>query len=119
MMNRFPSLVMGGLALGAGAVSAHHSAARFDFSSNVEVAGTVVEFEARNPHTELVLEVSDEKGTREIEFECHSRNNIYRRGWRPGMVETGDEITITIAPRRDGGDGGYVTSFQLADGTDF
>jgi hypothetical protein len=99
--------------------AAHHSAAQFDFSKTVLVEGTVKVIEVRNPHTKLVLEVEDATGVRDIEFEGHSRNNVYRRGWRPELVKVGDEITIGIAPLRDGGDGGYITSFKLADGTEF
>lgn len=69
-----------------------------------------------NPHTRIFLEVTDEHGTREIEFEGHSRNNFYRAGWRPDKGKVGEKMTITIAPRRDGEDGGYITAFVTADG---
>jgi len=107
------------LAAAPAAVSAHHSAAQFDFGQTVRVEGVVKELKVENPHGKLVLEVNDDQGAREIEFEAHSRNNIYRRGWRPGMVHTGDKIAIDIAPLRAGGDGGYVKSFILSDGTEF
>ena len=98
---------------------AHHSAAQFDFSQSVAIEGTVKVIEVRNPHVKLILEVSDAAGTRDIEYEGHSRNNVFRRGWRPEHISVGDEITIGIAPTRTGEDGGYVTSFTLADGTSF
>ena len=63
-----------------------------------------------------MLEITDEKGTRDVEFEGHSRNNMYRQGFRPGMMAAGDTITIRIAPARDGTDGGYMTAFITADG---
>lgn len=98
----------------------HHSAARFDFTiRDKEVTGTVKEFTVRNPHTTIILEVTDDKGTRDIEFEGHSRNNYYRAGWRAGMVEEGDEITVLIAPRKDGSDGGYALNVITEDGTKF
>lgn len=100
-------------------VLAHHSAAQFDFSQSVEVEGLVKVIEVNNPHTLLVMEVTDDKGTRDIEFEGHSRNNVYRRGWRPDMVKVGDHITITIAPMRSGEDGGYVQSVTTEDGKSF
>jgi hypothetical protein len=100
--------------------AAHHSAAQFDFSQTVMIEGTVRVIEVRNPHVKLILDVEKEDGTvKEIEYEGHSRNNIYRRGWRPEMVEVGDSLTIGIAPMRDGSDGGYVTSFKLQDGSEF
>ncbi len=99
---------------------AHHSAAQFDFGNPKKVTGVVKEFEARNPHTKLVLEIKKADGTTgPVQFESHSRNNIYRRGWREGMVKVGEKVTITIAPRKDGADGGYVTEYQLPDGTKF
>ena len=105
------------LPLGA---TAHHSAARFDLSIRDNlVTGIVKEFQPANPHTKIVLEVTDEKGTRDIEFEGHSRNNYYRSGWRVGMVQPGDKITLIAAPTRDGSDGGYALGVITEDGTQF
>jgi hypothetical protein len=107
------------LAFAAGAASAHHSAAQFDFQNTVLLTGTVVEARFANPHMRLILEVTDdERGTREIEFEGHSRNNMVRQGLLPGLFAVGDEITIRIAPMRDGTDGGYVTAVRTPDGVE-
>lgn len=101
-------------------VQAHHSAAQFDFSQNVELTGKIIHLEVSNPHVDLVLELpTAEGGTKQVQFEGHSRNNIYRRGWRPDMMKEGDSITIFIAPMRNGEDGGYIQSFKLADGRQF
>jgi hypothetical protein len=98
---------------------AHHSAAQFDFAQTVPVEGIIKVFSVANPHIHLVLDVDDEKGHREIEFEGHSRNNVFRRGWRPDLLSVGDALTIEIAPLRTGEDGGYVKNFVLKDGTRF
>jgi hypothetical protein len=95
---------------------AHHSAAAMDFNNTVELEGVVQRLEVVNPHLTLVLQVTDEKGTRDIEFEGHSRNNVYRSGWRPDLIEFGNKIKITIAPMRDGSEGGYVTAFETESG---
>jgi hypothetical protein len=79
----------------------------------------VKRFEAINPHMRLVLEVSDEKGTRDIALEGHSLNNMYRGGYRNGMIKHGDKITVYVAPLKDGSEGGYVTAVMTADGTRF
>jgi hypothetical protein len=101
-------------------VSAHHSASRFDLSiRDNRVSGIVKEFNAANPHTKIVLEVTDEKGTRDIEYEGHSHNNYYRAGWRVGAVNPGDEITLIAAPTRDGTDGGYALGVITQDGVRF
>lgn len=101
------------------AVSAHHSAAQFDFNKTVKLEGVVKEISVANPHISLVLEVNDEKGRHDVAFEGHSRNNVYRRGWRPNLVHVGDTITIEVAPARSGEEGGYVKNWILADGTEF
>jgi hypothetical protein len=107
------------LVLASAPVSAHHSAAQFDFGQTVRIDGVVKEMRVANPHIALFLEIKDDKGTRVIEYEGHSRNNVYRRGWRPEMVHPGDNISIDIAPMRTGEDGGYVKTFILKDGTEF
>ena len=97
--------------------AAHHSAAHFDFQNTVLVTGVVKEARFSNPHARVILEVEQEDGSvREIEFEGHSRNNMTRQGFRPGMMAVGDTITIQIAPARDGSGGGYITALQTADG---
>ena len=96
---------------------AHHSAVQFDFQNTVNLTGIVRVVQFANPHAKIILEVTDEKrGTRDIQFEGHSRNNMYRQGLRPEMMTVGDTVTIRIAPMRDGSDGGYVTAFITADG---
>jgi hypothetical protein len=103
--------------LAAGTVFAHHSAAQFDFQNTVDVTGVVKEARFANPHARIILEVTDDKrGTRDIEYEGHSRNNMTRQGLRPDMMKVGDKITIRIAPMRNGEDGGYVTALITADG---
>ena len=99
---------------------AHHSAARFDLSIRDNyVTGIVKEFHAANPHTKIVLEVTDKKGTRDIEYEGHSLNNYYRAGWREGLIKVGDKITLQVGPTKDGSDGGYALGVTAADGTKF
>jgi hypothetical protein len=102
-----------------GQASAHHSAAQFDFANTVVVEGKVKETRFANPHMKLVLEVTDAaRGTRDIEFEGHSRNNMLRQGLKPDMFAVGDTISIRIAPMRNGEDGGYVTAVRTPDGTE-
>jgi hypothetical protein len=106
-------------ALAGVSVSAHHSAIQFDFTKSVPIKGVVTKFEAINPHMRLVLRVTDAKGTRDIELEGHSTNNMYRAGYRDKMIQVGDTITVYVAPLKDGSDGGYVTAALTAKGTRF
>jgi hypothetical protein len=101
------------------AVGAHHSAVQFDFTKSVPIKGTVLKFQAINPHMRLVLRVTDAKGARDIEFEGHSTNNMYRSGYRDKMIQVGDAITVYVAPLKDGSEGGYVTAALTAKGVRF
>ena len=107
------------LALCGAGVSAHHSAQQFDFTKTASMSGVVKRFQAINPHMRLVLTVTDAKGTRDIDFEGHSTNNMYRGCYRDKMINVGDKITVTIAPLKDGSEGGYVTGAVTAKGEKF
>ena len=106
------------VALGATA-SAHHSAVQYDFGKSASITGVVTKFQAINPHMRLWLRVTDEKGTREVEVEGHSTNNMYRAGYRDGMIKVGDKITVNVAPYRNGVEGGYMVAAVMSDGKRF
>ena len=106
------------VALGSTA-SAHHSAVQYDFAKSATITGVVVKFQAINPHMRLTLRVTDEKGTRELEIEGHSTNNMYRAGYRDGLIKVGDKITVNLAPLRDGSEGGYMVAAVTASGQRF
>jgi hypothetical protein len=106
------------VALGATA-SAHHSAVQYDFTKTATITGVVVKFQAINPHMRLTLRVTDEKGTREVEIEGHSTNNMYRAGYRDGLIKVGDKITVNVAPLRSGVEGGYMVAAVTATGSRF
>ncbi len=101
------------LTLCATVATAHHSAAQFDFSQRVTVQGTIKEFNVTNPHTAAVVEVTDAKGTRDVEFEGHSASHFYRAGYTRDMLKVGDKISVLIAPRHDGKDGGFIQAFTV------
>jgi hypothetical protein len=96
--------------------TAHHSAAAQDFTKRVEMQGVVKSWQIMNPHGKLVIQITDAKGTRTLELETHSRNNVYRAGYRDGMIKAGDKIKVYVAPNRDGTDGGYLVAFETAAG---
>lgn len=106
-------LCSGTLALVATVAAAHHSAAQFDFSKRVTVQGVVKEFNVTNPHAAATIEVTDAKGTRDVEYEGHSASHFFRAGYTRDMVKAGDKIAILIAPRHDGKDGGFIQAFTV------
>ncbi|HTQ99967.1 MAG TPA: DUF6152 family protein [Candidatus Acidoferrum sp.] len=93
---------------------AHHSAVQYDFTKQGKYTGKVTEFSAKNPHLLITLEITDAKGPHKVEVEGHSLNNMYRDGYRKGMVNIGDTITVNVAPLKTGVEGGYVISVITA-----
>ena len=100
----------------AGSASAHHSTVAYDMTKSVTVRGVVKDFAPMNPHMQMSLVVSDEKGVHTLEFEGQSVSNMYRLGYRRGMINVGDTVTVTYAPLRTGMPGGFFKTVTLADG---
>lgn len=115
-MKRYFLAIAAGAAVLTGGAAAHHSAAHFDFRNPVTKTGTVKSLRVINPHTHMLLTITDARGTREWDFEGHSASNFYRAGYNRGAVKAGDVVSITFAPLRDGGDGGYIVAFTTAGG---
>ena len=103
----------------ASAASAHHTGVQYAFDKSVTIKGVVKEFEAQNPHMQLSLMVTDAKGAHVVEFEGQSANNMYRDGYRRGMVNVGDTITVSYSPLKSGQEGGFFQTAILSDGRTF
>lgn len=97
---------------------AHHATIGMDTQNRVELEGVVRELHVVNPHATWIIEITDEqRGTRNVEFEGHSRNHMYRDGFREEMIKAGDMIRFNISPMLDGSDGGFMNWFETGDGT--
>ena len=78
-MKRFLGVVFA-LLVAPCAALAHHSAIRFDLTIRDNmVSGVVKEFVPANPHTKIVLEITDAKGTRDVEFLMEMGFAVYAR----------------------------------------
>ena len=91
--------------LAASAVPAfsHHSAAMFDHEELVEVSGVVKEFQYTNPHSWLLVDVTNEDGSVTTwGFEAEGPSTLLRAGIRKNTLPPGTEITIRGNPLRDG-----------------
>lgn len=96
---------------------AHHSSAAFDTDHLVTIKGTVTNFEWSNPHTFIYLDVKDESGKVEAwRVEANSPNMLTRVGWTRESVKTGDQVTVTGAPARNGAKIMRLDSIKLANG---
>lgn len=91
------------VALMAGPALAHHSAAMFDHEELVELTGVVKEFQYTNPHSWLLVDVTNADGTVTTwGFEAEGPSTLMRAGIRKSLLPPGTEITIRGNPLRDG-----------------
>jgi hypothetical protein len=82
---------------------AHHSGAMFDGGSVVEVTGKVKEFQYTNPHSWLLVDVTNEDGSVTTwGFEAEGPSTLMRAGIRKSALPPGTEITIRGNPMKDG-----------------
>jgi len=97
-------------------VAAHHSFAMFDQSKTVTLTGTVTQFQWTNPHSFIEIDAATRNGVEHWSIELNSPNNLTRQGWKRTTVKTGDKVTITLNPLRDGKKGGLFNTIVLPDG---
>jgi uncharacterized protein YbdZ (MbtH family) len=97
---------------------AHHSGAMFDSAKSQTLSGTITEFNWMNPHSSFKVDVANAEGKHEIwAVEMNSPQNLIPQGWKRTSLKSGDKVTVTIHPMRNGTPGGSFVSIVLADGT--
>jgi hypothetical protein len=102
----------------AATASAHHSFAMFDQSKQVELKGTVREFQWTNPHAFIHIDVPNQAGGVDSwQVELNSPNNLKRQGWKSSSVKPGDQVTLVLNPLKDGTKGGLFVAVTLPDGS--
>lgn len=100
---------------------AHHSGTMFDRTRTVTVAGVVKEFQYTNPHSWLIVTVTDEVG-KEVNwgFEAEGPSTLIRSGISKRDFRRGTRIMITGNPIRDGRNAAYwIKATRLDDGKEF
>lgn len=106
------------LAALSSSASAHHSFAMFDQAKQVELKGTVTEFQWTNPHAFIHIDVPNQAGGMDSwQVELNSPNNLKRQGWKSSSVKPGDQVTLLLNPLKDGSKGGLFVAVTLADGS--
>src|SRR6185295_1263639 len=98
---------------------AHHSvAANFDQSKTLDVTGKVKEFEIRNPHSQITLEVTKADGSvSDYYVEWSDKNALLRRSVPVDKIKVGDKVTVNVHPSRRLPNLGYFRTATLPDGT--
>lgn len=102
----------------AGAARAHHSfAPHFDSKKPVSFAGTITQFEARNPHSYLHLRGVDESGrTQEYVCESHGFTQLGRVGITPAVLKPGVAVRLEGSLSRNDPHRCFFTEVYFADG---
>ena len=98
------SLTLVGLILVSIPILGHHGTGiSYDQDKWVAVTGTVIEFAWKNPHSQLYLAVTDEKGnTVRWGLEMSSPGVMIRQGWTNRQFKPGDQVTVNVHPSRTG-----------------
>jgi len=98
-------LIVVGLVLTGGRLSAHHSfAAEFDADKKIELTGIVTKVEWTNPHAWVYINVKD-AATGEVTnwgFEMGPPHGLQRRGWRRETLKIGEQVTVSGSLAKNG-----------------
>ena len=104
-MKRTIVMLVAGLALVIGnrQVLAHHSfSAEYDSTQKVEIQGTVTQFVWRNPHSFMMVDVTDKDGTKKSwTLEWGSVSQLGQYSITRTTLKAGDKIVVTGQPARD------------------
>jgi hypothetical protein len=107
-----------GLLLAALPLLAHHSfAAEFDVSKPIALKGKFVRMDWVNPHSHILLDVTDADGKVVTwSFEALPPNVLFRQGWRKDSLKPGEEIEVEGFQAKDGSANAWSRSVKTADG---
>ena len=111
-----PGLAMS-LALLSPPLAAHHGFASFQMDQVSTIKGTVVDYELINPHVQIFLKVEQEAGkTVDWNVEGVSLNMMVRAGFKKDSLKTGDTVSVTGHPGKNGRPVLLLMKITLADG---
>ena len=112
--------VLAMLLAGPAGTLAHHSATMFDEKKTVTVEGVVKEFQYSNPHSWLIVDVTDKNGkVTTWGFEAEGPSTLTRAGIRPSDFKPGTRLTITGNPMKNGTPAAIWIDAVRADGKKF
>lgn len=111
------SVLLGSFILGSLPAVAHHSLSIYDRGKSQTVEGVVKEFRFVNPHARILLTVASANGaTKDWDFEGGGVNRLSERGISITTIRSGDKISVSYNPIRDGSARGLFVAFTAADG---
>jgi Family of unknown function (DUF6152) len=98
---------------------AHHGSAAYADKMVVLKEATVTKFAWANPHSILMFDAKDDKGS-EVHWagEAGSPSALGLIGWSKRSVQPGDVITVYMFPAKSGKNVGRLNKIVLPDGTE-
>lgn len=100
-----PFLLSMGLVVIGSPLRAHHSESINDQDRLVTITGTVTKFAFTNPHVQIYLDAKGNEGNGDIAQWVATGGGpttMRRTGWNSKTLQSGDKITITGFPYKDG-----------------
>jgi hypothetical protein len=106
-----------GFLLASGTVFAHHGANLYDMTKTVMLKGTVAKFYWGNPHNEVAVDVTDEKGS-VAQWVAYTEPPLVmlERGWTRKSIPVGEKVTMYIFAAKNGSTVGTLNRIVLPDG---
>ena len=99
---RKPAAMLGAC-LAIAPVHAHHSARAVFTDEDIEIEGLVTEFNFKNPHVNIMLNVTDESGVATHWMASGPAPTIWRRwGWTPDTLQAGQYLRVSGKMSRTG-----------------
>src|ERR1700730_11006027 len=119
-ITRATVLVMALLGLSPLIVQAQHAASMFEAEKEVTVTGVVKEFQYTNPHSWLLVDVTNKDGSVTTwGFEAEGPGVLMRNGIRRSDFASGTKLTITGHPMKNGQPAASWIKAVRADGVTF
>jgi len=101
-------------------VDAHHSDVMFEEKKEITVQGVVKEFQFTNPHSWLLVDVTNKDGSVTTwGFEAEGPSTLMRNKVRKGDFPFGTKLTITGRPMKDGRPAAAWSKAVREDGVEF
>src|SRR5690242_10353718 len=114
---RAPLTLLAAILLFPGMAFAHHGSAGYDSNKLTTLKGTVTEFRFQNPHAQIFLDVKDSSGkVQNWILEAVGIATLSRSGWSKSILKSGDEVTVTGNPSKNGSPSMRLTKVVLASG---